>query len=128
MSADDLTDLPDLSIEPGPAGGGEGYDPVLELHKLTAKCAEGLNALTQQGVNLQDSHTMITQLLQTAMLEEILRTVGGEGAVTRTLLKVYEQMDGMISTAESQVRQAKLAAPGGMPPQMGNGNRAARRR
>ena len=122
---DGLDGLPDVT--PDPDGGGPEFDPVMELHKLTTETAERLNALTAQGVNLQDGHTMVTALIQSALLEEILRTIGGEGAVTRALLTIHQQIADMLTDAEGQVRRAKLASPGGLPPQMGNGNRAARR-
>jgi hypothetical protein len=98
-----LKDLPD-------APPGDAFDPVAELSMLTQANAMAMNALGQDGVVLNDSHPMVTQMLNMALLEEILIAVGGEGAVTRVLLKTHQQIADLLKAAESQVRQAKLMA------------------
>ena len=118
---DTLPDLPD--ILPGPDGGGEGYDPVIELHNLLTSNAEGMNRLVGEGVNLNDAHPLITTIITNALLEEVLRTVAGEETVVRTLLTAHQQIATMLAGAQSQVTRAKLANPG---VQL-NGNRAQRR-
>ena len=102
----DLDELPDL--EPGTDGGGEAFDPVMELSQLVNANALAMNELGQDGVQLQDSHTMVTQMINGALLEEILRSLAGEGAVTRVLLTAHQQIADVLSTAKSQVAQAKL--------------------
>ena len=102
----DLSGLPD--VEPGPDGGGEVWDPVMELSSLLHFNAEKMNALGQQGVQLNDSHPMLSTMVTNALLEEILRTVGGEGAVTRILLDTHRQIADTLAVAEKQVAQAKL--------------------
>jgi hypothetical protein len=106
---DTFPELPDAP-EPGPDGGGPEWDPVTELATLTMANAGRMNELAKGGVMLQDSHTMITMQLLTAMVEEVLRIVGGDGAVTRVLLAAHQQIADMLTNAESQVRQAKIAA------------------
>lgn len=110
----DLSDLPE--IEPGPDGGGEGFDPVLELSQLMNANALAMNELGQQGVKLDDSHPMITSLVVGALLEEILRCLAGEGAVTRVLLTTHQQIADLLTTAASQVAQAKLMAGASVAP------------
>lgn len=104
----DMSDLPD--IEPGPDGGGEAFDPVVELSMLIQSNALTMNELGQQGVKLDDSHPMITQMVNGQLLEEILRLLGGEGAVTRVLLSTHQQIADLLTTAQSQVAQAKIMA------------------
>jgi hypothetical protein len=105
-----LDSLPEIH-EPGrPDGGGEAFDPVIELHQLIQANAMLMNALGHQGVKLDDLHPMITQMINGALLEAILTEMAGEGAVTRVLLTTHQQVADMLNTAESQVAQAKLMA------------------
>lgn len=118
-AADPITDLPDVTdpgdVEPGPAGGGEAYDPVMELSLLLGGNAERMNTLSQQGVVFNDAHPMITSMISNALLEEILRRFAGEGAVTQVLLTTHQQIADMLTTGEQQVAAArtrsKLAVP-----------------
>jgi hypothetical protein len=130
----DLIDgLPDVGQGPGDPPEVPGFDPVLELAMLQQTNGERLGALTAQGVNLQDSHTMVTTMIQGAILEEILRNVAGEGAITRVLLQTHQHIADLLTSAEDQVSRAKLTAGAQGPlPSVAQllgkgGNRAARR-
>lgn len=106
MPDDPLADLPE--IEPRPDGGGEAYDPLLELTKLTQSNAQRMNDLAKEGVQLQDSHPMVTMNISNALLEEILKQVAGEGTVVRVLLETHQQIADMLTNAEQSVRRAKI--------------------
>lgn len=117
MTADnELSELPEL-----PDDGGGPLDPVIELSQLTQSNAERMNDMVRQGVSLTDTHTLFTSMIQNALLESILTHIQGEGAVTRTLLGVHQQLADLLTGAEKQVAQARLLAPGGMPAPEHNG-------
>lgn len=97
----------DLPVAPD----GEAFDPALELALLLQKNAEKMNELAKQGVTVADTHTLATAITQNELLEEILREVGGEGAVTRVMLRVHGRLAQLLDGAQSQVSKARLAAP-----------------
>ena len=120
---DDLPVIDPGDVVPGPDGGGLFDDPLTRLGELQRENVESLGRLTQEGVNLTDGHTLFTAMIANALLEAILTTVAGEGAVHRVLIDTHLAVKDMISAAETQVRRAKLAGNGAMP----RSNRAQRR-
>lgn len=102
---DDLSELPEL----------EPLDPAMVLHDLVTANAETMNELTQRGVQLQDSHTMVTTMLLQAVLEEILRRLGGEEAVIEVMTRVHLEIGPVLANAQSQVTRAVLTGGAGIP-------------
>jgi hypothetical protein len=107
--ADDLANQGLDALPDAPEG--EPFDPLAELSLLTQANAMQMNELMNQGVVLNDSHPMITQMIHGALLEEILRTVAGDGAVVRILLETHQQIADVLKNAESQIRKAKIVGP-----------------
>jgi hypothetical protein len=114
-----IFDIPDLTGVAEP-------DPVILLHDMVRANALAMNALSQQGVELRDSHSLITSMITQAFLEAVLQRLGGEEAVVAVGIAAHEQIATVLEGAKTQVTHAQLTAPPGASAAI-NGNRATRR-
>lgn len=110
----DFEDLPDLP-HPGDAL-SEPEDRVLLLQDLIQENGGAMNELSQQGVALNDAHSLISNMILQSFLEEILRRLAGEAAVVDVGITVHRQIGPLLAQARSQLSSAKtrgsLLAPG----------------
>jgi hypothetical protein len=117
-AAGPLPDLPDLPTDIGDleAAFGATEDPVIVLQELVMANGEKMNTLSRSGVELRDAHSLISNMINQAYLEAILRVLAGEGAVVEVGIHVHREIAPVLARAASQVTQARLAAPASAAP------------